>query len=167
MAYSFDGSMATLRAQLPELRAIAQLPEEHLFAVKQQVSGWCPAEHLDHTVKVAQSIVYRLADATAEPSPRGISFAGRAVLLLGWIPRGVGKAPERLRAVRCSVTDLEARIGRYETALAAVTVPAGTAARLPIVPHPRFGGLTPAEAMRFAAVHTRHHLRIVADVLKR
>jgi hypothetical protein len=166
MAYSFDGNMATLRAQLGELRAVAQLPEAQLFTVRQQVSGWSPAEHLDHTVKVAQSVIHRIGDAAAEPSPRKMSMIGRAVLLFGWIPRGKGKAPERLRGVLCTVEDLEARIARYESALATVTAPTAAAARLPIVPHPRFGGLTPAEAVRFVAVHTRHHLRIVADVLK-
>jgi hypothetical protein len=166
MAYSFDGSLSTLRAQLPELRAIARLPEAQLFGVQQQVSGWSPAEHLDHTVKVAQSIVYRIGDAAAEPSPRGLSFIGRVILMLGWIPRGKGRAPEKLKGVRCTVEDLEARLGRYEAALAAIQRPVGEAARLPTVPHPRFGGLTPSQAMRFAIIHTRHHLRIVDDVLK-
>jgi hypothetical protein len=39
-------------------------------------------------------------------------------------------------------------------------------ARGPIVPHPRFGGLRPAQALRFAAVHMDHHLRIIADIVR-
>ncbi len=166
MGTSFDGAVASLRAQLPELRAIAQLPEERLFVLRPEISGWTPAEHLDHSLKVAQSIVVRIADAEATPSARGISLVGRAILALGWIPRGRGRAPTKLHGMRATASELESRIVRFEGQLAAMPVPDGAAARLPIVPHPRFGGLTPVQAVCFAAIHTRHHLRIVADVLR-
>lgn len=166
MFFSFDGTLTSLRTQIADLRAIALLPEAQLFAVAPRISGWSPAEHLDHTLKVSQSIVHRIGDAQAEASPRGISMEGRAVLMIGWIPRGVGRAPERLRGARATAEELEARIVRYEKVLAAVNAPSGMAARARIVPHPRFGGLTPAEGLRFAVVHNRHHLRIVGEVLR-
>jgi hypothetical protein len=38
--------------------------------------------------------------------------------------------------------------------------------RGPVVPHPRFGGLTPVQAIKFAVLHNRHHFLIIRDIIK-
>lgn len=128
------------------------------------VSSWCVGQQVDHTLKVAASILERLGQDGKEPKTP-ISFEGRVVLALGWIPRGVGKAPElshgvlrppgELRAAMAGVRALVERL-RQE--------PARISHRRRTVRHPRFGGLTPAQALRFAEIHTRHHLKILRDI---
>jgi hypothetical protein len=154
-----------VRAQVAELRALADKPEAQLCATA-PFSKWNPSEHLDHTIKVTASIVNRLLQADAPRGARSLTFIGRLVLLCGWIPRGVGKAPERVRGTRCNSADLHASLAKLEGKLELLTAEHLDDARGGIVPHPRFGDLVPTVALRFAVIHTRHHVRIIEDILK-
>lgn len=154
-----------VRAQVAELRTFADKPEADLCATA-PFSKWSPSEHLDHAIKVMASIVNRLLDTEAPRGERPLTFIGRLVLLLGWIPRGVGKAPERVRGTQCNSADLHAALAKLEGKLALLTAQHLDDTRGRIVPHPRFGDLVPTVALRFTVIHTRHHLRIVEDILK-
>ena len=146
------------------MRALTRVPE--LLVCNERVSGWCPAEHLDHMAKVAGSVVHVLAKEDAQPRP-GVTLIGRLVMLVGWIPRGLGKAPKRLTGTRASAEDIDAALARIEQELDALPPAAFSASRGSIVAHPRFGGLTPPQALRFIVVHNDHHLKIVRDILPR
>lgn len=160
-------TLARIRTQIERMRALARSPEAQLCARQERISAWSPAEHLDHMYKVSMSIVRRITEEGAKPSRRGINFMGRAVLLLGWIPRGRGKTPERLSGAVCTGAHIEASLGRLEQALDTLPVDAVDSSRLPIVPHPFFGGLTPSQALRFIVIHTKHHQRIIDEILAR
>ena len=154
--------LARIRAQMERVRALCD--DQRLFDVNERVSGWSPAAHADHLLKVTKSVLDRLP--SDEESPRGITFVGRCVLALGWIPRGVGRTPERLAGKQCTLAELQARWDRVSAALENVDTAAVDAARMRNVPHPRFGGLTPGQALRFVSVHNEHHLKIVGDILR-
>jgi hypothetical protein len=154
-------SLARIREQFTRMRAIVQSPQ--LLDPVQKISNWSPAEHLDHTLKVALSIVNRLTKP--EPVEGSISFLGRVVLFVNRIPRGRGKSPAKLHGSRETPLVLETALAKLETRLAALAAADIDAARTPAVPHPRFGGLTPQEALRFMAIHTDHHLKIVDEIL--
>lgn len=154
-----------LRAQVSELRTLADKPDAQLCATA-PLSKWSPSEHLDHSIKVTASIVNRLLDTEAPRGERPLSFIGRLVLLSGWIPRGAGKSPERVRGTQCNSADLHASLTKLEGKIALLTAEHLNDARGGIVPHPRFGDLVPTVALRFARIHTRHHLRIIEDILK-
>jgi hypothetical protein len=157
-----ERSLRQIRTQLERMRALTRVQE--LLVCNERVSGWCPAEHLDHMARVAGSVVGVLADENAERRP-GVTLMGRLVLLLGWIPRGVGKSPKRVLPTRASAEEINAALARVEQALDALPPAALSPSRGPIVPHPRFGGLTPPQALRLIAVHNEHHLKIVRDIL--
>jgi hypothetical protein len=160
-----DSTLASIHTQIERMRTLARSTEAQLCTRQERISAWSPAEHLDHTQKVSMSIVRRLGDKSAKPSPRGINLMGRVILLLGWIPRGRGNAPERLRGAVCTGAHIEEALGRLEQALDALPLDALSASQLPIVPHPLFRSLTPSQALRFIVVHTNHHLRIVDEIL--
>ena len=160
-------ALVQIRTQIERIRTLARSPEEQFCARREHISAWSPAEHLDHTYKVSMSIVRRITEESAKPSRRGINLVGRVILLLGWIPRGRGKTPERLSGAICTGAHIEAALGRLEQALGTLPMDAVAASRSPIVPHPMFGGLTPSQALRFIVVHTNHHLRIVDEILAR
>jgi hypothetical protein len=162
--FTADGSLRRVRVQLATIRELLSAREEHLH-VTAVCSGWCPAEHLDHVIKVSASIVNRLLQADA-PRSGGVSMLGRIILAAGRIPRGKGKAPERLRGARVSGEELHAALARLEEKIAQLAAEHLAESRGAIVPHPRFGGLRPGQALRFAAVHNDHHLRIIDDILK-
>jgi hypothetical protein len=153
-----------LSDQLAEMRRLSSLPDAQLFATC-GLSRWSPSEHIDHSVKVMSSIVRRLLQADADPG-RPLSAVGRLILLFGWIPRGRGKSPERLRGARTTREELAAALDALASQLARLEASHLALARGPVVPHPRFGGMTPPQAVRFAAIHTKHHLKIVADLLR-
>lgn len=164
MFFSASQNLDRVRRQLAQIRTLAAA-ESQLFTTA-QCSAWCPSEHLDHIVKVSASIVNRLLQMDAPPT-KGVSALGRIILAVGRIPRGRGNAPERLRGARLSAADLHASVAKLEEKLGLLSDVHLAEKRGPIVPHPRFGGLRPAQALRFAAVHNDHHLRIIEDILKR
>jgi len=164
-ATTTEKALSQIRSQNERIRALVLAGEDRLAIAQPRVSAWSVAEHLDHILKVAASVVRRINQPDAEAGPNGINLLGRAVLLGGWIPRGRGKSPERLAGTRVSGAEIETAIGKLETMLRAVVVETCQSSRTPTVPHPRFGGLTPSQALRFAVVHTNHHLRIVEDIL--
>ena len=161
--FNTERNLARVRGQLVAMRQLVDGPN---LLAESKISAWTPAEHLDHLIKVSTSLINRLLERDVEPLARGISVVGRVILTVGRIPRGRGRSPERLRGARATADALRAALDEFETALAALDATHLDGKRGAIVPHPRFGGLTPAQALRFAAIHNDHHLRIIEDVLR-
>ena len=164
MFFSAGTSLDRVRRQLQDMRVLADSAETALFA-ESRCSAWTPAEHMDHLIKVTASIVNRILQLDAPRADTSVSALGRIILAVGRIPRGRGKAPERLRGARVGATELHAGLTKLEGKLDELTSNHLLDTRGAIVPHPRFGGLRPSQAMRFAAVHNDHHLRIIAEIL--
>ncbi|HEX6100887.1 MAG TPA: DinB family protein [Thermoanaerobaculia bacterium] len=159
-----DGVPGRIQAQFERMRALARSAD--LSARNERVSAWCLAEQLDHVTKVTLSVVNVLGNPDAPRLDGGINVLGRLVLWLNWIPRGVGKSPSRLRGAPAVAADLDGAIGRLTAAFDALPFDALRASRVPVVRHPRFGSLTPPQALRFLEVHTHHHLKIIDDMLR-
>ena len=92
------------------------------------------------------------------------AMLGRTILFLGWIPRGRGKSPDRVRGERTTGSLLQTALQEMDTLCGQLAIAKIAGSRVPIVPHPKFGGLTPAQALRFVVVHNEHHLRIIKDI---
>jgi hypothetical protein len=147
---------------------LAALPPSELGRRKPALSRWSVGEHLEHIARVDLSTFTGLERVLADPgsgSPRRISWVGRGVLLVGWIPRGVGKAPravlpraESAEAVRAAVAEAAATVARQAGVLAEL-------ARLRHgIRHPYFGVLGGAEWLRFLVIHHHHHEKIVSEL---
>ena len=156
------GQITRIRDQMERIRSLCTGSETELFAPNERVSRWSVGEHVDHVLKSTQSVLKRID--SKDTLPRGISLLGRVILTLGWIPRGRGRTPERLGGTRVPAADLHAAVAAIEAALIGLDTARIDIARVPNVPHPRFGGLTPAQALRFTAIHNEHHLKIVRDI---
>lgn len=168
------GDLAALHervlAQLDELLAVAEDPGPFPLA-RTPVSGWCALEHAEHMAKADEASLHQLEEAlersrAGEPGPR-IKLAGRVLLALGWIPRGAGKAPETTRPERIDRSRVAAALRevrrRVEAMASSLDEIAGARGR---ASHPIFGGMTPAQWVRFLWMHHHHHLKIVRDVRK-
>lgn len=165
MFFSAQSSLDRIRQQLAAMRALADSADGQLFAAS-RLSAWTPAEHLDHLTKVTASVVNRLLQQDAPRVDAPLSVLGRIILALGRIPRGRGRAPERLRGARASAAELHASLTKLEGKLDELEEAHIAETRGAVVPHPRFGGLRPSQALRFVAIHNDHHLRIIADILR-
>lgn len=157
--------LAVLHSQLERLRTLARMNDDELRATS-PISAWSPAQHLDHMVKVSSALTGLILNFETPRLARGITITGRAVLALGWIPRGRGKAPERLHGTHVTRDELLASLDALAAKVQRVDATHLVASRGPIAPHPIFGGLTPRQALRFITVHNNHHMRIVRDVLR-
>jgi len=129
-----------------------------------EVSAWSVGQQIDHMLKILDRGLARVEKGGKTPS-RGINLTGRMVLALGWIPRGVGKAPEGMEGVEATASDLALYLDVIRPRLAAVRErPEGVRPGERILPHPYFGGLDLPQTVRFWVVHTVHHLKIVDDI---
>jgi hypothetical protein len=150
-------SIPRIREQSARMRAM--LDSRDLKATVPK-SAWCVAEQLDHTIKVASWSIQVLLKPELPTLPYGINTLGRLVMLFGWIPRGLGKAPVKLVGTPATREQLETQLAELDSVLdrAAAEPPRGNE---PVLRHPVFGGLSFAQALEFVVIHTRHHLKII------
>lgn len=158
--------VADLERLLDEVEAIAERGPAALSRGVPAVSGWSVAQHLDHVTKVAR---WFLKGASSDwHAPEGtppINPAGRFVLLTGWIPRGRGRSPEPVKGLDADAATLRDQLAVCRELVGKLRSGPGLRPGGPLaMRHPLFGGLTAAQGVRFAAVHTRHHLKIVRDI---
>jgi hypothetical protein len=165
MFYTVGSSLRKLREQVETIRTLARLPEPQLFA-SSTVSGWTPSEHLNHLIRVASSVTGLAIAPDTPPLANGINGVGRLILAVGRIPRGRAAAPDRFRAERAVSSAILDAVAGLEQTVARISPDDIARRRVPTVKHPRFGGLTPPQALRFVAIHNDHHLRIIADILR-
>jgi len=163
-----------LAARLDETAAVLGWPDERLYPRVEAVSAWSPAQHVDHILR-ALDVLWGRAEALAEGRSDEIRTRGgpgllaRVVLLAGWIPRGRGRAPETVlpdpRPVRHRLREALRDATRRAEGL---RIRADAFARAPgVLPHPQLGDFDAKRWIRFADVHTRHHLAIIADIDRR
>lgn len=157
-------ALRRVETQLGRYDPFLELPSEVLGAVVGERSGWSIAAHLDHSLKVTRVIAASIGGGKAIEGP-GISMLGRAVLLLGYIPRGKAKSPEALVGMSCGRDELRELRRTTGAELAALAAPFQESGSKLLVRHPRFGLLTAKEGLRFAEVHTAHHLKIAREIL--
>ncbi len=147
------------------LRRLADESDQRLFYRAERVSNWSVADHLDHLAKANQAMVgatLGILDAETEDTGGGPTLVGRAILLTGWIPRGVGKAPKYARPQTGSSEDLRRDLEASQRAVVALAVRLGEIeASRARSNHFAFGNLTPFQWVRVIDIHTRHHLKIV------
>ncbi len=169
-----DRDLARLIDRFEEVEHVVRWPEERLYLRLENVSGWSPAQHVDHVVR-ALALILDSVDQLRDGTNRDIvlggvpNVAGFAVLTTGWIPRGRGEAPaavlpepspvrHQLREAVYEVVQRARRLAPHATGLRATV---GT------LPHPILGPMRATHWLRFADIHTRHHMAIVADIDRR
>lgn len=127
------------------------------------VSAWPPLVHAEHMALAGHGSVGQLDKALEREGGPPIHFFGRLVLLLGWIPRGIGKAPPTTapkHIERAEIAALLEALRSRVTALDLERIDRGRGR----AHHPAFGGFTARQWLRFLDIHHRHHLRIVRDL---
>lgn len=159
-----DSAIQRLASQLDDITRVVRF-EPALLAVRvERVSLWSIGQQIDHTLKVLE-VGMRFLEGSRESLPRGINLVGRFALATGWLPRGVGKSPKGVLPSECAPSELAERASLLRKTYCDRALPeAALADPRPVFPHPYFGGLTAAQGVRFLAVHTRHHLKIVEDI---
>lgn len=144
---------------------------EEALGVRREAAGWSVLQHLFHLLLAAE---LSLTNARNLASGRGalrlprteLDPRAREVLVQGRLPRGT-KAPRFVSPP--ARPDLALARTLQAEALAAARAPelAGELSGPLGIPHQVLGVLSAAEWLRFARLHSAHHLRIVAELRSR
>lgn len=128
-------------------------------AISQVDVAW----QLDHILKV----INRVSDTLLKSNPvdyKSNINAGRVFTLTGgYIPRGVAQSPKVVRPPEViSTKDLYAQIQEARDYIQQIkSLPKNAN-----FTHFAFGQMDKGQTIRFLEVHTKHHLKIVRDILK-
>ena len=167
-----DQELADLDAALQRIHGLLSSDSADWARRSAAVSNWSVAEQVDHMLRsvarmLAAADTIRVGyDARIKPDGKA-SVPGRLLLRAGAIPRGRADAPEEvLPAETPTLEDCRARYERTLEQLAALT-PHLDAIRTwrGTIPHPLLGDFRAQDWLRFARMHTEHHLAIVDDIL--
>ncbi|MEM8963207.1 MAG: DinB family protein [Acidobacteriota bacterium] len=157
-------------AQLAELATLTA--DATLFSSRSdKVSGWSIGQQIEHLVVVNETVLAKVEEVLAAEGDQkvgGLKPIGFVALTLGRFVRGVARAPRATRPRDVDRTEMVERLGAQQEVWRAIgeRLPAIAASKNRF-PHPYFGGLTPAQWIRFIGVHNRHHMRIIADIRKK
>ncbi len=126
------------------------------------VSAWSVGQHIEHSSKAVIYITGALRESQPPAPPAKWSLIRWIVLTTGYIPRGRAKAPAAVTPDgQPSEADLLALLARMEEGVAATRQldPGAWFA------HFALGIFRRDQALRFIDVHTRHHLKIMRDIV--
>lgn len=167
---------ARLREALGALGGRVAGPEADWRLRQPSVSSWSVAQQVDHTLRAARSMLAAAgslapegaASAEARAARARLNMPGRMVLWLGRIPRGRGRAPPEVLPGDDPTREASgALLVEVRTRLEALVPRLQDLAHWPgALPHPALGRFAARHWMRFARIHTRHHLALVDDILR-
>ncbi len=145
--------------QLQDIAYFIQFRDREASGVSSKPVIW----HLSHSLKVINTIVGQLRMSNVADYTYKFSFMRVLVLLLGYIPRGKAKAPSVVVPLdTISTQEVLAQLDKARASLSSIAAMEA----LVHVKHPILGCLHKKHAQRFLKIHTKHHLKIVAQILK-
>ena len=121
--------------------------------------GW----HLDHSLKVINGVFTTLRNSDPEKHRPKFSFSRLVVFTFGRFPRGKAKAPEAvLPGPEADQMELMARFQEARENFNSFD----SLHKNNYFRHPYFNHLNKKQSKRLLEVHTRHHLKIIRDILR-
>ncbi|MEX0313315.1 MAG: DUF1569 domain-containing protein [Allomuricauda sp.] len=136
----------------------------HRDSINPKVSKVDVAWHLDHMLKTINVICKALEASNPDEYKSNFNLTRTLIYAWGDFPRGVAKSPKVVRPPDVILTeDLHRQI---EMAKENLKVLQGLEANAHFE-HPYFSVLDKKKSIRFLKIHTRHHLKIVRDIVKK
>lgn len=147
-----------LTQALYKLEAFIPYFEKENSKISKSTVGW----QIAHSLKVINGVIESLKTA---PTTKNVKRTpvGLLCLTLGYIPRGKGKAPKAVTPpVTITKEDIYNQMAVAKENLNQIDAihPKAT------FKHLVFGVLSKKTTLKFLVVHTKHHLKIVEDILK-
>ena len=127
-------------------------------AVSKQSVGW----HIEHLLLAFNQMVNALKKSNPDDYKWEFKIMRLLVLSTGWIPRGKANAPSVVLPVKYDEATLRNDFEVAKNRLKELD----NLSTDHCYNHPFFGYLTFDETIRMLGIHTKHHLKIINDILK-
>ena len=151
--------MQKLHTLLNELETT--IPQQALIvpAVSSASIGW----HIEHSLLVLDASIKALHKSDPVQYKWSFGFWRTVIFLSGSIPRGRAKAPDRVQPSQSfDEGSLLQHVSETKTRLEGID----TIGKNQFMKHPYFGMLNRKQTIQFMELHTRHHLKIIRDILQ-
>lgn len=150
--------MARIELLLDKLRNYVSSYDLCQPSISASPVGW----HIEHLLLVIDAITHRLAQPKKENFKSSFSLRRFIVFTTGNIPKGRAKAPEAVRPKGDITKDsLMQHFIETEKKISGWNTMEGHQ----YFEHPYFGHLKLKKAIRFLEIHTKHHLKIVEEIV--
>lgn len=148
-----------LDEELAEIESLIEKRKVRNTAVSEADVAW----HLDHMLLVVNRLYDALENSNPEDFESELNASRLVVFTTGIIPRGRAQAPDEVRPPEViEKSDIEAQLSKAKERIAKLKDLDEKA----YTKHPVFGMIDRGQTQRLMKVHTRHHLKIVRDILK-
>jgi hypothetical protein len=152
--------MKRLYALVNELEASIPHMEKLNTAVSHAPVGW----HIQHSILVALQIIQAVENSNPADYQSKFNLKRFLIYTLNKIPRGRAKAPERVMPKEAFKTDeLKKDIQLLKSRLDVLN----TLEHSKFFIHHMFGHLNLKATIKMLKIHTKHHLDIINDIIKR
>ncbi|MGK7389501.1 MAG: hypothetical protein ACNS60_04095 [Candidatus Cyclobacteriaceae bacterium M2_1C_046] len=149
----------TLLNQIQELEDKLQYSDKLNLAVSEKPVSW----HIDHSLRVINGVCHTLKNSNPQEYKGSFNLIKLYILFTGHIPRGKGRAPKSVVSPgEVLKEDLIKQVELAKNQIKEIkTLPPKS-----FFIHPYFGALKLDTSIKFLAIHTNHHLKIIRDILK-
>lgn len=134
--------------------------EKQNTTISHATVGW----QLDHSLLVINGIIAQLAKSNPKDYQWRPNWKRVYIKLRNNIPRGKAKAPKQVLPVDAiAIEDLQNKLALAKSNIALLE----KLQKNSFFTHPYFGDLNLKAAIWFLKLHTRHHLKIVNDIINK
>jgi len=150
--------MKSLLALINELETKLPFIEQKKEVVSQVTVGW----HLEHSLLALIKMISAVEQSNPAEYKRKFNLQRSVVLLMDKFPRGRGKAPDSVKPgeeiTRANINGLIEKAKQKAELFEKIN-------QGKFFKHPIFGDLQGKQARRIIAIHTRHHIKIINDII--
>jgi hypothetical protein len=155
-----DKQIVLLNNLLSQIEKHIPFKEQANTTITKTNVGW----QLDHTLKVINRVCTILEKTKPSKYKKDFNIPRTILFNVGWLPRGRAKAPEQVIPPAIILEEkLFSQLKTAKTHLESIKLVDDKAFFI----HHIFGNLSKAKTIRFLEIHTKHHLKIVRDILKK
>ncbi|WP_460220662.1 DUF1569 domain-containing protein [Psychroserpens sp. MEBiC05023] len=120
------------------------------------------AWHIDHSLKVINNVTIALQNSDPNSYKNNFSVLGKVFFTLGFFPRGKAKAPKHVRPPETILKEnLISQSTVAKTNINSIT----SLDKNAYFKHPLFGNINAKRVYKFLTLHTKHHLKIIEDIV--
>nr|WP_294778376.1 DUF1569 domain-containing protein [uncultured Flavobacterium sp.] len=152
--------MKTLEDLLQQIESYFPHLEKINPAVSQATVGW----QLDHSLIVINSVIAQLKSSNPQNYQWKFKWIRLSFQITNTIPRGKVRVPKSVKPIDiATLEDLKAKLEIAKSGIAELN----TLPKNAYFTHPFFGDLNLKSTIWFLKLHTKHHLKIVNDIINK